>query len=112
MSASKTLRAILTEEGIEFGTLGGYTTFVAADGVSWCFRDMYDGTLVASASKLVAMQAMEIVRGRNATMRVEVNDDGVGRAECFKCGRTVGQHYRYCPWCGARFARRERVDAL
>ena len=104
MSATSDLRKLLTGYGIDYSKLGNNTTYVSHDGVSWEFRDNYDGTLMVSASKrLDPYDATEAVFGNVAVVNTVVDDDGVGLATCGNCGKTVGEWFQYCPWCGARF---------
>jgi hypothetical protein len=46
---------------------------------------------------------------RTAHVLTTTDDDGVGHSECGGCGRVVGEWFKYCPWCGARFIRIERT---
>lgn len=108
MSAADTLRRHLTGMGVPYDVLGSMT-MVHSDGITWAASDLYDGTL-----RLKVMQPLspaEVVRiatktqtGPHATMTSTCDEDGVGNSECDACGRTVGKHFRFCPWCGARFS--------
>ena len=111
MSATSTLRARLSAAGIEYGRLGDYTTYVTSRGYSWTLTDDYDGTLNVHAVAVSPEVAAEIVGGARgvAHVRSTYDDDGVGHSECGACGRTVGEWFRYCPWCGARFTEIERT---
>lgn len=109
MSATSELRARLDERGRSHIRISDYVTIAAGPRVaSLRFVDTYDGHVFAEYTKsLTPDEAAEIADGPTATMRVTVDEDGIGRAEC-ECGRTVGQWFAYCPWCGCRFIRRER----
>jgi hypothetical protein len=45
---------------------------------------------------------------RTAHVLTTTDDDGVGHSECGGCRRTVGEWFKFCPWCGARFTDIER----
>jgi hypothetical protein len=111
MSATETLRANLSDAGIEYGRLGDYNTRVAVGGLSWFVDDNLDGTMNASTfvSDMSPNEVMRVITGREtAHVLSTYDDDGVGHSECCGCGRTVGENMRFCPWCGARFTEIER----
>lgn len=109
MSASKALRRLLRAANVEYDSLGGYYTRVAADDLIWVARDNYDGTLALHvAGRHTPEDAIEIMRGRTTTVTTTVDDDGVGDSVCDGCGRTVGEWFQFCPWCGRRFVERRR----
>ena len=114
MTATETLRTHLQERGIHYGMLGGYTTRVSTDRVSWTIRDVYDGTLTLDSSRHFTPEEVIAIIDRSTKMSVVVDGDGVGRATCCSCGRTVGQYYAYCPWCGRRFDQKDvsHVESL
>lgn len=117
MSATGTLRRHLDDLGIVYSTIGSVTRVRGREGYAWYMRDRYDGTLdVRLAKPLTPAAAIELVKerepdppvaiaGLTAEMGSVCDDDGVGRSWCKNCGRTVGQHFHYCPWCGAEFKR-------
>lgn len=112
MSATETLRANLTALGIEYRHLGQYYTYVEADGLWWSVEDNLDGTLNATTheSNMTPDEAMRVITGHGTAHVLTVcDDDGVGHSECGGCGRTVAEHMRFCPWCGARFTTIERT---
>ena len=111
MSATEALRANLTARGIEYGYLGVYVTRVTYDGMSWLVGDNLNGTLNATTydNSLTPDEAMRVITGHGtAHVLSTYDDDGVGHSECGGCGCTVGEHMRYCPWCGCRFTEIER----
>lgn len=106
MVATNDLREYLSKEGVKYRKLGDNMTYVSHDGISWEFRDNYDGTLMVSVSgRLSPGKAMRAVFGdvTTAVVNIVVDDDGVGMATCGNCGRSVGEWFGYCPGCGARF---------
>ena len=105
MSASSVLRRHLEDADIEYGKLGDYTTCVTYNGMSFTFRDCYDGMLTADVARLPPSGMMAIVtRGRgHAAKRYIYYGDGVGHSECAACGRLVSAGHMYCPWCGVEF---------
>ena len=110
MSATDALRAALSAAGIEYGYLGDYTTYVTSRGFSWALTDNYDGTLSASINRATPDETMRVITGHGtAHVLSTYDDDGVGHSECGGCGRTVAEHFRHCPWCGARFTTIERT---
>jgi hypothetical protein len=113
MSATETLRANLTAAGMEYGALGDYYTIVESRGVSWAVKDNYDNKTVSVHAPhwLTPEQAVALITGRETTahMLSICDDDGVGHSKCGACRRTVGEWFKYCPWCGARFVRIERT---
>ena len=110
MSAADTLRRHLAGMGQPYEVLGNMT-LVQVGGITWAASDRYDGTL-----RLKVMQSLspaEVVRiatrtqaGPHATVTSTCDENGVGHCECGACGRTVGKWHSFCPFCGARFARR------
>jgi hypothetical protein len=59
---------------------------------------------------LTPEQAIALITGHDtAIMRTVCDEDGVGHSECGGCHRTVGEWFKFCPWCGARFIRIERT---
>ena len=110
MSASERLRALLRAENVEYGQLGACYTSVTLGGRKWVIRDNYDGTVaIHLGGRFAPEDAVALVCGSTAEMLVVSDEDGVGHSECRACGRTVGQHFNYCPWCGARFTEIERM---
>jgi bacterioferritin-associated ferredoxin len=112
MSATEALRANLTAAGIDYGCLGDYNTRVTVCGLSWLVEDNLDGTLNATTCVCDATpdEVMQAITGHGtATMRTVCDDDGVGHSECGGCGRTVGEWFKFCPWCGCRFTTIERT---
>ena len=111
MSATSTLRTRLSAAGIEYDTLGHDTTYVTTGGLRWSVVDCHDGTLNVHAVAVLPEVAEEIVGVARGVAHVcsTYDDDGVGNSECGACGRTVGEWFRYCPWCGARFTEIERT---
>lgn len=105
MTASKRLRALLRAANIEYDTLGDYYTTTTIDGRRWVLRDNYDGTLALNlGGRYRPEDAVDAIRGRVETeVHTVADEDGVGYSTCGACGRTVGEWFDYCPWCGARF---------
>ena len=112
MSATETLRANLTALGIEYGRLGEYHTRVTVGDLSWLVEDNLDGTMDATTydNDLTPDEVMRVITGHGTAHVLTVcDDDGVGHSECGECGRTIGESFKYCPWCGARFTEIERT---
>ena len=112
MSATDALRDNLTALGIDFGCLGEYNTRVTVGWLSWLVEDNLDGTMDATTydNDLTPDEVMQVITGRDTTHVLSTyDDDGVGHSECGGCGRTVAEHMRFCPWCGARFTEIERM---
>ena len=108
MSATEALRASLDAAHMDYGILGD-TTYVTYRGLSWALTDNYDGTLSASINRATPDETMRVITGHGtAHVLSTYDDDGVGHSECGGCGRTVAEHMRFCPWCGARFTKIER----
>ena len=107
MTATGTLRRHLDERGIGYGVLGDYMTMIISERMSWTIRDAYDGTMTIESSRHFTPDEIIAIVDRSTKMSVVVDGDGVGRATCCSCGRTVGQYYAYCPWCGREFNEKE-----
>lgn len=109
MSATERLRSILDDRGIEYGLLGAYCTYVTVDACQYAIKDNYDDTLsIDLAGRYSPERAIDAMLGHGTTVITTVDDDGVGRSVCSECAYTVGEWFRFCPWCGSRFVRRER----
>ena len=112
MSATEAMRANLSAAGIEYGCLGEYHTRVHAGGLWWHVEDSLNGTLNATTYDygMTPDDVMALIMGHETAHVLTVcDDDGVGHSECGGCGRTVAEHMRFCPWCGARFTEIERT---
>jgi hypothetical protein len=112
MSATEALRASLTAKGIECECLGDNYTIIPSRGVRWAAKDNYDGETVSIHAPhwLTPEQAIALITGHDtAIMRTVCDEDGVGHSECGGCRRTVGEWFKFCPWCGARFTTIERT---
>ena len=112
MSATDALRANLSAAGIEYGRLGDYTTYVTSRGFSWTLTDNYDGeTVSAHVHRLTSGEVVALVNECSEPAHVlsTYDDDGVGHSECGGCGHTIGEWFRFCPWCGAKFTTIERT---
>ena len=110
MSATEALRASLDAAHMDYGILGD-TTYVTSRGYSWTLTDNYNGeTVSACVNCLTPDEVMALVTECVKTAHVlsTYNDDGVGHSECGTCGRTIGEWFKYCPGCGARFTEIER----
>lgn len=104
--ATLTVRGLLSKAGYDVSGEGEYiTTTTDGAGNVWELTDNLYGTLDAHTSMepdgFVAL--LECMRTRVANKKTFADDDGVGWSWCDMCGRTVGQHFRFCPWCGAKF---------
>ena len=112
MSATETLRANLSAAGIEYGRLGQYYTRVTVCGLSWLVTDNLDGTMDAdtTVSGKTPDEVVRIITEREPTAHVLTvcDADGVGHSRCSACGRPVGELFKFCPWCGAKFTTIER----
>lgn len=107
MTATETLRRLLSDAGVHYDVLGDYTTYATSEGLSWALKDNYDGTLSLNlGGRLSPEEAAATVVGRTAAVSTVVDDDGVGDTRCCQCGHTVGHWFTYCPWCGSRFVER------
>lgn len=104
--ATLEVRRLLSEAGHDIKCYSEYHTVVHdATDRYWDLSDDLYGKLDIQTSmrpnEFVTL--LECMRTRTADKRTVVDEDGVGRSWCDACGRTVGQHYRHCPWCGAKF---------
>ena len=110
-SATKRLRALLDERGVEwdYGIGGAYTTEFSANGVMLNFRDWGDGVICSTI--LTPEQAVAATLGPgtcHAVFEVDAmsEDDRVGEFVCSECGETFGvgrdQLPHYCPACGKK----------
>ena len=105
MRATRELRELAADYGIEYGALGLNSTLIRQDDITWQVADRYDGTLAACILQPMTPVALIEVLGvrHTATMHVVADGNGVGRSWCSGCGKLVEQHARYCPNCGKKF---------
>lgn len=112
MNATEAMRALLSAAGITFGCLGKYSTRITVGDLSWLVEDNLDGTADATAynTNMTPDEVVRIITEREPTAHVLTvcDDDGVGHSRCSACGRPVGELFKFCPWCGAKFTTIER----